>query len=289
MSTPIQNIPTLPANPGSDRVTVIRPMRSRFDLGLADLPQYAHFIYVLFWRDIKVRYKQSVLGIAWVLVQPVAMMLVFTFVFGQMAGMPSDGAPYPIFAFTGLLPWLLFQRNLTQGSNSLVTFKNEITKIYFPRIIAPLSTFMSALFDFALSFIVLAALMLYFRIIPGWPILLLPAFILLLAATSFSIVLWLSALNVEYRDIQQIVPFVAQLWLFVTPVVYPSSIVPESLKLLYFLNPMSGVVEGFRWMILGSAPPDLGPLAVSLGMVFVLGISGLWYFNKVSMTMADRI
>jgi lipopolysaccharide transport system permease protein len=184
---------------------------------------------------------------------------------------------------------LLFQRNLVQGSSSLVVFKNEITKIYFPRIIAPLSVFMSALFDFCLSLGVLAILLVYFGIGVGWPILLLPVFVLVIGAASLSVVLWTSALNVEYRDIQQIVPFLAQIWLFITPVVYPASMVPERYKLLYFLNPMAGVVEGFRWMVLGSAPPDLGALCVSLVAVLALGVSGLWYFNKVSLTMADRI
>jgi lipopolysaccharide transport system permease protein len=272
-----------------DQVTIIQPSGSRWDAGLTELPRYRGFLYVLLWREIKVRYKQSVLGIGWAIVQPVVLMIVFSVIFGNIAKVPSNGVPYPIFSYVALLPWLLFQKALTQGSLSLVSYKGEMTKIYFPRIAAPLVSLMSAFVDFLIAFGVLALMMIYYGIVPGWPFLLTPLFIIYVGLSSLSVVLWLSAINVEYRDVQHLVPFLAQIWMFITPVVYPASLVPEKYAFLYWLNPMAAVVEGFRWAILGAAPPSLMNFAISSSMVVIMGISGLFYFNRVARTMADRV
>jgi lipopolysaccharide transport system permease protein len=269
--------------------TTIRPPKLESDLGLTELLRYSHYIYILFWRDLKVRYKQSILGVGWVLVQPVVMMVVFSTIFGQVAKIPSDGIPYPIFSFTGLLPWLLFQRSLVQGGASLITYKSELTKIYFPRLIAPISTFASSLFDFLLSLTVLAGLMAFYGMRPGWQIVFLPLFVLYIGCAAMSVVLWLSALNVEYRDIQQLIPFLVQVWMYMTPIVYPLSMVPKEYHLLYALNPMAGVIEAFRWTILDKAAPDPMFFLISSGVIFLMGTTGLRYFRRVSHTIADRI
>jgi lipopolysaccharide transport system permease protein len=217
-----------------------------------ELWEYRELLYFLTWRDIKVRYKQTVLGAAWAVIQPLFMMLVFSLFFGKLAGLPSDGIPYPVFAFCGLLPWQLFANSLTQASNSLVGSQNLITKVYFPRLVVPISAVLGGLVDFAIAFVLLLGMMFYYGIVPGWQIVVLPGLVLLVVLASLGVGLWLSALNVQYRDVRYTISFLVQFWLFATPVAYPSSIVPEKWRVLYALNPMVGVVDGFRWALLGS-------------------------------------
>lgn len=270
-------------------VLVIRPTCGWAPLDLRALWEYRELLYFLTWRDIKVRYKQTVLGAAWAIIQPFLMMVVFTVFFGHLAKVPSDGFPYPIFAFCALLPWQLFARALTESSNSVVANERLITKIYFPRLIIPLSAVLAGLVDFIFAFFVLLAMMLYYGIQPTSAVGTLPLFVLLAVMTALGVGLWLSALNVQYRDVRYTVPFVTQLWLFISPVAYPSSIVPEPWRLLYGLNPMAGAIEGFRWSLLGTAGPSAGMLLVSVGVALALFVSGLFYFRRMEKTFADVV
>ena len=266
---------------------VIQPSRGFLQLKLREVWHYRELLYFLVWRDVKVRYKQTVLGAAWAVIQPVMTMVVFSIFFGRLAKVPSDGIPYPIFAFAALLPWQLFAFALTESSNSLVGSQNLITKVYFPRLVIPLSSVLAGLVDFAISFMVLIGLMLYYRITPTAAVAWLPLFVLLALATALSVGLWLSALNVKYRDVRYTIPFLTQFWLFVTPVAYPSSMIPQRWRALYGLNPMAGVVEGFRWALLGkSGGPGL-LLWVSLAAVLTLLTGGLFYFRRMESTFAD--
>ena len=268
---------------------VIRPTSGWVPLDLRALWEYRELLYFLAWRDIKVRYKQTVLGVAWAVIQPVMIMLVFSIFFGRLAKVPSDGFPYPIFAFCALLPWQLFARALTDSSNSLVANQNLLTKVYFPRLVIPLSAVLSGLVDFIIAFAVFLVMMLYYEVLPTRAFLSLPLFMLLAVGAALSVGLWLSALNVQYRDVRHTIPFIAQLWFFLTPVVYPSSLVPESWWLIYGLNPMVGVVEGFRWALLGKAGrPDL-MLLVSVVVMTVLLVSGLHYFRRTEKGFADVV
>lgn len=268
---------------------IIRPSRGWVPLKLGDLWEYRELLYFLVWRDVKVRYKQTVIGIAWAIIQPFFTMVVFSIFFGQLARMPSDGLPYPIFAYTALLPWSLFTHALTGSSASLVANQNLITKVYFPRLVIPISAVLAGLVDFGIAFCVLLGLMLYYSIVPTLAILTLPLLLMLAVATALGVGLWLSALNVQYRDVQYAIPFLQQFWLFATPVAYPSSLVPERWRAVLGLNPMAGVVEGFRWALLGKAPPP-GPLmAVSVAVVVVLLIGGLYYFRRMEKTFADVV
>ena len=233
-------------------VTVIQPSRGWSALNLRDLWKYRELLYFLTWRDIKVRYKQTVLGAAWAVLQPFLTMVVFSIFFGGLAKVPSDGVPYPIFSYVALLPWQLFAYSLQNAGNSLVGSQNLITKVYFPRLVIPISAVLSGLVDFAIAFLLLIGMMFYYGIPLRWTILTLPLFILLALATSLAAGLWLSALNVKYRDVRYLIPFLTQFWLFLTPVAYPSSMVPEAIRPFYGLNPMAGVVEGFRWALLGT-------------------------------------
>jgi lipopolysaccharide transport system permease protein len=240
------------------------------------------------WRDIKVRYKQTAFGAAWAIIQPVFTMIVFSLFFGRLARMPSDGIPYPIFSYTALLPWQYFAFGLTQSANSLVGSANLITKVYFPRLIIPVATVLAGLLDFAIAFLVLIGMMVYYHVHPSWAIVLLPAFLLLAVTTALGVGLWLSALNVKYRDVRYVVPFINQFWLFATPVAYPSSLLHEPWHTLYGLNPMVGVVEGFRWALIGAPPP--GPLVgVSALISLLLLLSGLLYFRRMEETVADVV
>jgi lipopolysaccharide transport system permease protein len=256
---------------------------------LQDLIEYRELLYFLIWRDIKVRYKQTALGAAWAIIQPVMTMVLFSLFFGRLAKMPSDGVPYPIFSFAALVPWTFFSLGLSQSSNSLVGSQNLIKKVYFPRLIIPTATVLAAVVDFALSFIVLLAMMLFYGIIPSVNVLWLPAFILLALVTSLGVGLWLSALNVEFRDVRFMVPFLTQFWMFATPIAYPSSLLKEPWHTLYGINPMVGVVEGFRWALLGtnSAP---GPMVVvSSFAALLMLISGAFYFRRMERTFADLV
>jgi len=267
--------------------TVIRPSRGWVALNLGELWAYRELLFFLTWRDIKVRYKQTVLGALWAVLQPVLTMAVFSVFFGRLAKMPSDGIPYPIFALSGLLPWQLFAYALAQSSNSIVANKNLVSKVYFPRLIVPLASVLSGLVDFAIAFAVLLAVMLYYGIIPGLALVAIPFAILLAVVTALAVGLWLSALNVKYRDVQYTIPFLSQFWMFVTPIAYPTSLIPERFRVLYGLNPMSGVVECFRWALFGHRSASLFLIALSSIVVIVAFVGGLAYFRKVEKTFAD--
>jgi lipopolysaccharide transport system permease protein len=275
------------ADKAQPTVLLIRPARGWLRLNLPELWEYRELLYFLVWRDIKVRYKQTALGAAWAVLQPLLTMAVFSVFFGRLAKVPSDGVPYPVFAYTALLPWQLFAYALTESANSLVGSQNLLKKVYFPRLVVPISSVLSGLVDFAISFVVLLGLMLYYGVVPTRSIVLLPAFVLLALTTALSVGLWLSALNVQFRDVRYTIPFLTQFWMFGTPVAYPSSLVPERWRPLLGLNPMAGVVDGFRWALLGqSASP--GPLLwVSVAAVLILLAGGLMYFRRMESTFAD--
>jgi lipopolysaccharide transport system permease protein len=267
---------------------VIQPPKGWEGLGLRDLWRYRELVYFLTWRDVKVRYKQTVLGAAWAVLQPVLTMLIFSIIFGELAKLPSDGIPYPIFTYTALLPWQLFAFSLANSSNSLVGSQNLVSKVYFPRLVIPIASVLPALVDFGISLIVLAGMM-YFYGLPLTPrVLTLPLFLGLALATALSIGIWLSALNVEYRDVRYVVPFLTLFWQYATPVAYSSTLIPEKWRLLYGLNPMTGVVEGFRWALLGKG--DVGNLLwIAIVIVVVLLITGLAYFRRMEASFADVI
>jgi lipopolysaccharide transport system permease protein len=268
---------------------ILRPPAGWTSIGLKELWEYRELLYFLTWRDIKVLYKQTVLGAAWAVIQPFLMMVVFSIFFGKLGGIPSDGIPYPVFVYCALLPWQLFAHALAESSGSLIGNQNLITKVYFPRLVMPISAVLGGLVDFAISFVILLAMMAYYGIIPGVAVVALPLFILLAVMTALGAGLWLSALNVQYRDVRYTIGFLTQLWLFATPVAYPSSLVPEAWRTLYGLNPMAGVVEGFRWALLGKAAPPVSLLVVSVVIVCVLLVSGLYYFRRMEQTFADLV
>ena len=270
-------------------VVVIRPSSGFVPLNLRDLWEYRELLYFLTLRDIKVRYKQTVLGVAWAVIQPIFMMLIFTLFFGRLAKIPSDGLPYPIFAFTALLPWQLFSRALTDASTSLVANERLITKVYFPRLLVPASAVLASLVDFGIAFGLLLGMMVFYGIVPGQAIVTLPVFILLALITALGVGFWLSALDAQYRDVRYTLPFLTQLWLFATPVVYPASLVPEGWRLLYGLNPMTSVVEGFRWALLGKGGGMETMFTVSVIAILFTFIGGLYYFRRVERTIADVV
>ncbi len=274
----------------SDPIVVIRPTSGWVPLRLGHLWRYRELIYFLAWRDLKVRYKQTFLGVAWVVLQPLLITLVFSLFFGYLGRIPSDSrnAPYLVFAFCGLVPWQLFAYALTNSSNSVVASERLITKVYFPRLVIPLAAVLSGLVDFALISIVLAGLMLYYGITPLrlWA---LPLFVLMEIAAALGIGLWLSALNVRYRDVRHTIPFLTQLWFFMSPVVYPSTFIPPEWRYLYGLNPMAGVIRGFRWALLGKTEALGSWLGVSVAITLLLFIGGLYYFRRMERTFADVV
>lgn len=276
-------------NVAAKSMLVIEPSEGWAPLRLSELWEYRELLYFLVWRDIKVRYKQTVLGAAWAIIQPFFTMVVFSIFFGRLAKMPSDGIPYPIFIYCALLPWQLFAYSLTQSSNSLVANQGLITKVYFPRLIVPASSVLAGLVDFAIAFVILIGMMLFFHITPTAAIWTLPLFVLFAVMTALAIGLWLSALNVQYRDVAYTIPFLTQFWLFATPIAYPSSLIPEQWRALYGLNPMAGVVEGFRWALLGTSNPSWLLLLVSAIVVVALLISGVFYFRRMEKTYADVV
>jgi lipopolysaccharide transport system permease protein len=258
-------------------------------IDFAELWQYRELLVFYAFRDIKVRYKQTFMGASWAILQPVMTMVVFSIFFGKLAGVPSDGLPYPVFAFCGLLPWQLFAFALTHSSNSLVQNAHLLTKVYFPRLIIPFSSVIVGLVDFVIAFVVLVGIMFYYDIIPGWALITLPLFVLLAIAAALSVGLWLSVLNVKYRDVRYTIPFLAQFWLFVTPVAYSSSLVPSKWQAVYAINPMVGVVEGFRWALLGKSAPPGALLIVSVAATAILLAGGLFYFARMEKTFPDII
>jgi len=262
---------------------------SQHGLGLRELWDYRELLYFLVWRDVKVRYKQTAIGASWALLQPLLTMVIFTMVFGKFAKMPSNGLPYPIFTFVALLPWNYFARSLNQSILSVVGNANLITKVYFPRLLLPLSAVVSGLIDLAIGFGFLIVMMLWYQITPDWEILYLPLFIMLAMLTALSVSLWLAVINVRYRDVGQAVPFLIQIWLFVSPVAYAVSVVPSQWRMLYSLNPMAGVIEGFRWALTTSESPPVLSVAISTVMVLALLYGGLIFFKRMEETFADVI
>jgi lipopolysaccharide transport system permease protein len=271
------------------RVLRIEPSKGWVSLRLGELWAYRELLYFLVWRDIKVRYKQTALGAAWAIIQPFFTMIVFSLFFGKLAKMPSDGVPYPIFAYAALVPWTFFASGLSQSSNSLVGSSNLIKKVYFPRLAMPIATVLSDVVDFFLAFVVLLAMMVYFGTTPTVNAFFLPLFLLLALATSLGVGLWLSALNVRFRDVRYVVPFLTQFWMFATPIAYPSSLLSEPWRTLYGLNPMVGVVEGFRWALLGSGSAPGAMVAVSSFAALVILIGGAFYFRRMEKTFADLV
>ena len=271
------------------RVIRIAPSKGWVPLRLNELWEYRELLYFLTWRDIKVRYKQTALGAAWAIIQPVFTMVLFSLFFGRLAKMPSDGVPYPIFSMAGLVPWTFFVYGLTQSSNSLVGSQNLIKKVYFPRLVIPISSLCSGLVDFAIAFVILFVMMIFYGISPGWNILWIPAFIVLTLVTSLGTGLWLSALNVQYRDVRFTIPFLTQFWMFATPIAYPSSLLSEPWRTVYGLNPMVGVVEGFRWGLLGTQTQPGPIILASIGAALFLMVSGAFYFRRMERTFADVV
>lgn len=270
-------------------VTVIAPTRGWAALNLGELWRYRELIYFLTWRNIKVRYKQTAIGAAWALVQPLLTMLVFTLIFSRIAHVSSNGVPYPLFAFTGLLPWTVFATALTTAGTSLVTDANLVAKVYFPRLAVPLAAVLAGVVDIVLAFVVLVGMMAFYGVSPSAAVVTLPLFILLAFLTTLAVSLWLSALNVKYRDVRYTIPFLTQIWLFLTPVAYASSMIPPRFRLIYGLNPMTGVVDGFRWALLGTAQAPGRLVYVSSVVVLVLLVGGLCYFRRMEREFADVI
>jgi len=283
-----------PATPGEERhpalpLVEIRPTSGWVSLRLRDIVEYRELLYCLVWRDIKVRYKQTALGAAWAVIQPFFTMLVFSIFFGRLAKVPSDGVPYPVFAYAALVPWTFFATGLTNSANSLVSSANLITKVYFPRLIVPVATVLAGAVDFVVAFAVLLLLLWFYGIAVPAQVLFLPAFFLLAFVATTGVGIWLAALNVEFRDVRYVVPFLTQFWLFATPVAYPSSLLSDQWRTVYALNPMVGVVEGFRWALLGSGPAP-GPVVVVSALASVaLLVGGAFYFRRVEKTFADRV
>jgi len=267
----------------------IAPSKGWAPLKLRDLWEYRELLYFLVWRDIKVRYKQTALGASWAVIQPFFTMVVFSVFFGYLARVPSDNIPYPIFSFAALVPWTFFAGGLNQSSNSLVGSGALITKVYFPRLIIPLASVFSGIVDFLVAFVVLLFLMAYYGLVPTLNVLWLPLFLLLALVTSLGVGLWLSALNVNYRDVRYIVPFVTQFWMLATPIGYPSSLLHEPWRTVYGLNPMVGVVEGFRWALLGTNTAPGPIIAVSAAAAIIILVTGAFYFRRMEKTFADIV
>ena len=276
----------------SDSVPMIRiePSKGWVSLRLNELWEYRELLYFLVWRDVKVRYKQTVLGAAWAIIQPFFTMLVFSVFFGNLAKVPSDGIPYPIFSYAALVPWSFFSRGLSQASNSLVGGARLIKKIYFPRLAMPIATVLGGIVDFALAFVVLLAMMLYFDILPTLNAIWLPFFLALALTTSLGVALWLSAMNVQFRDVRYAIPFITQFWMFATPIAYSSSLIEDPLlRTLYGINPMVGVVEGFRWALLDTDTAPGPIITVSSLAALALLVSGAFYFRRMEKTFADVV
>lgn len=267
----------------------IEPTKGWVSLNLRELWEYRELLYFLIWRDIKVRYKQTMLGASWAIIQPFFTMIVFSIFFGKLAQMPSDGVPYPVFSFTALVPWAFFANGLNQGSNSLVGSSNLITKVYFPRLAMPIASVMGGGIDFVLAFTMLIGMILYYGMVPTANVIWLPFFLVLAFITSLGASLWLSAMYVQFRDVRHIIPFLIQIWMFATPIVYPSSLLSEPWRTLYGINPMAGVVEGFRWALLGVGQAPGPMILVSSLTAVALLLSGALYFRRMEKTFSDVV
>jgi lipopolysaccharide transport system permease protein len=276
------------ARPSDIALTHIEPSKGWISIDFRELWEYRELLYFFIWRDIKIKYKQTVLGASWAIIQPLFTMVVFSLFFGKLAKVPSDDLPYPIFSYSGLVPWTFFANGVMLASNILVNNANMLKKIYFPRLLMPMASVFAGLADFALAFVVLLGMILFYNRAPTINIFWLPFFLLVALCTSLGVSLWLSALNAQFRDVRYIVPFLTQAWLFITPLAYPSSLLSEPWRTLYGINPMAGVVEGFRWALLGTQAP--GPiLVVSASVTFIIFISGVFFFRRMERTFADVI
>jgi lipopolysaccharide transport system permease protein len=282
MTTTLSNVNLAPS-------VIIEPRRGLFHLDLAAIWEYRELLYFMVWRDVKIRYKQTVIGVGWAVLQPLIQMVIFTVIFGKFAGIPSDDFPYPIFAYTALLPWNYFASALQRCISSVVGDSGLISKVYFPRLILPIAGTVSGIFDFLVSFILLIGMMIWYRIPVSWLIIALPLFLSFAQLTALAVGLWFSALNVRYRDVGHTVPFIIQIWMFLSPVVYSVNLIPEKWRLLYGLNPMVGVIEGFRWALLGKVSPDFSMMAISALMVGAILFGGLIFFRKMEQTFADVV
>ena len=274
---------------GHEHLTEIKPTGPSLREELREIWAYRDLLSLLIRRDISIRYKQSAVGIGWALLQPLMLMLIFTVVFGNFARLPSEGYPYALFTMCALVPWTYFSRSLTGASVSLVASANMVKKVYFPRLVLPISKAVSGIVDFAVAFGLLVVLLVIYRVSPSHGLWLLPVFVLVALLTALGIGLWLTALNVKYRDVGLLVPFISQIWMYASPIAYSMEIIPQRWVWLYSLNPLVGVVEGFRWALLGKAPPAVGPFLLSCGVVLVMVVSGLWYFRRTERTFADVI
>jgi lipopolysaccharide transport system permease protein len=273
----------------SPEIVHLKPSRGLAALNLRDLWVYRELIFFMIWRDVKVRYKQTLLGAAWAVIQPVLTMLIFNFVFGTVAKVPTEGIPYPIFSYAALLPWGLFTTALNNASRSLTSNQNMVTKIYFPRLVLPVASVLGGMVDFAIAFVILIGLMIYYQVSPTVAIWTLPLFLVLTLVTALGVALWLSAINVQYRDVNYVLPFLTQFWLFLTPVAYSAQVISQKWQIVYSLNPMAGVVNGFRWALLGTPTgPNLN-MAVSIAISLVFLVGGLFYFRSMERTFADMI
>jgi len=275
--------------PESVQRILIQPSKGLFNFDLRELWQYNELLYFLVWKEVKVRYKQTIIGGAWAILQPLLTMVIFTIIFGRLAKIPSDGMPYPVFTYTALLPWMLFAQALTRSGGSLVYNANLITKVYFPRLLVPLSAALAPIVDFIVSFLILLGMLAWYGIPPTLGILALPFFLALTLVTAISVNLWLAPINVKYRDVAHTLPFLSQIWMYASPVVYPLSMIPEKWQFLYSINPMVGVIEGFRWALLGKQSPNFMAMAISVIVVMALFLGGILYFKKMEQTFADVI
>jgi lipopolysaccharide transport system permease protein len=283
--SPLLRVPQLPEEP----LVVIEPSKSWVVLNLRDLWTYRELLYFLIWRDVKIRYKQTLLGAAWAIIQPLLTMLIFTLLFGRLAGIKSDGIPYPIFAYAGLLIWTFFANAVTNSGNSLVGSANLITKIYFPRMIIPGAAVGAGLVDLAIAFLIQIALMIYYHVAISSAILMVPVLILLATLLALGVGMWLSALNVKYRDIRYVIPFLIQLWMFASPVIYPESMLQGKLKYILRLNPLTGIIENFRVALIGHSHFDWNSLALSAGITFLVLIYSAYSFRRLERSFADVV
>lgn len=282
-------IPMPEASVANIPVTVIEPPRGWFGFKPGELWGYRELLYFLVWANVKVQYKQTVLGAAWAIIQPLFTMVVFSIFFGRLAGISSGEVPYPIFAYTALVPWTYFANAVSTSSNVLVHHQGVITKVYFPRAIMPLASIVGGLLDFTIALSVLGMLMAIYGVIPTAAVFAVPLLVALTSLTATGVGLWLSALNVRYRDVRFVIPFLIQVWLFASPVAYPSDLVPEKWRVLYGLNPMAGVIDGFRWALLGGTPPSLAMIGLSVLVVLIVLGSGMVYFSRAEKTFADVV
>jgi lipopolysaccharide transport system permease protein len=269
--------------------TVIESKRNSLYLNFRELWEFKELLYFLAWRDMKARYAQTILGIAWAVIQPLAAMAIFTVVFSLWARLPSDGLPYPLFAYAALLPWTLLAKSLERSGQSVVAESNLVKKVYFPRVILPIASTLAGVIDFFIAFALLLLLMSWYGIPPTWKVFAIPMLVLFTIGTSLAVSLWLSALNVHYRDVAGAIPLLTQLWMYASPVVYPLSLVPEQWRAVYSLNPMVGIIEGFRWALLGGVAPDMSAAMLSASATGILFLTGLVFFNRMSRTFSDIV